>query len=133
MRKVVRPRELLDGLANQGLVLNVHGAGGFVEDEDRGIAEHGPRQGDSLPLAAGKAAPALADQGVILLRQRHDELMGISSLCRLDDPVAAGVGSPYAMFRRDGVLKEDRVLGDDADLRREICGPAGREHLARRS
>src|SRR5271157_2574098 len=61
--------ELFDGLADQGLVLDVHGAGGLVEDQDRGIAKHRPRQGDALALASGKAVPALADDRVVTLGQ----------------------------------------------------------------
>ena len=59
--------ELLDRLADQGLVLDVHGAGGLVEDQDGRVAEHGPGQGDPLPLAAGKRRAALADDGVVAL------------------------------------------------------------------
>ena len=63
------PGELLDRLADQGLVLDVDGAGGLVEDQDGRVAEHGPGQGDPLPLAAGEAVAALADDGVVALGQ----------------------------------------------------------------
>ena len=58
-------RELFDGLADQGLVLDVHGAGGLVENQDGGIAKHRPRQGDALALASGETVPALADDGIV--------------------------------------------------------------------
>src|SRR5262249_29938985 len=44
--------ELLDRLADQGLVLDIDGARRLVEDEDGGVAEHRPGQRDSLALAA---------------------------------------------------------------------------------
>ena len=67
------------------LVLDVDGAGGLVQDQDRGIAEHRPRQGDPLALAAGKTVSAFADHGVVAVGQCHDELVGIGSLGGFDD------------------------------------------------
>ena len=63
--------ELLDRLADQGLVLDVDGAGGLVEDQDGRVAEHGAGQGDPLPLAAGEAEAALADDRVVAVGQRR--------------------------------------------------------------
>src|SRR5438067_10472145 len=47
--------KLFDGLADQGFVLDIDGAGGLVEYQERRVAEHGAGQGDPLPLAAGEA------------------------------------------------------------------------------
>src|SRR6185295_16630805 len=50
------PQRLLDVV----LALGVQGAGGLVEDEDRGVLEQRARDGDPLALAAGQLDPALA-------------------------------------------------------------------------
>ena len=44
---------------NQLLALQVHLAGGLVEDQDRRIAEDRPGQGNPLPLPAREPAPQL--------------------------------------------------------------------------
>ena len=65
--------------------------------------------------------PAFADHGVVTVRRRHDELMGIGALGRLDDRVAAGVGVSVGDVAGDGALEEDRLLKDDADLAAEAA------------
>ena len=37
----------------------VQGAGGFVQDDDLGVAEKGPGEGDFLPLADAQLLPAV--------------------------------------------------------------------------
>ena len=61
--------EFLDGLADQHLVLDIHGARGLVEDQDRRVAEHDACQRDALALAAREPISALADHRVVALRQ----------------------------------------------------------------
>ena len=61
--------ELLQHLVDQLLALQVDLAGGFVEDQDRRVAEDRPGQGDPLPLAAGEAAAHRADDRVVAVGQ----------------------------------------------------------------
>lgn len=42
----------VDGLLHLGLVLGVQCARGFVEDDQRRVADHGARDGDALLLSA---------------------------------------------------------------------------------
>ena len=46
------------------LGLGVEGRGGFVEEEDLGVAKEGAGDGDALLLAAGEHAAFAADDGV---------------------------------------------------------------------
>ena len=69
-------RNVVRSLANssmalriRSLVLDIDGAGGLVEDQDGGVAEHGAGQRDALPLAAGESVAALADDRVVAVRQ----------------------------------------------------------------
>ena len=55
--------QLLERELDGGFALAVEGAGGFVEDEDRGVAEEGAGEGEALLLAAGEPGAALADDG----------------------------------------------------------------------
>ena len=56
--------QLLHGGHDIGLVLRVQGAGGLVEQDDRGALEQGAGDGHALALTAGQGAPALADPRV---------------------------------------------------------------------
>ena len=56
-------------LLDEPFVFRVEVAGGFVEDQDVGIGEHGAGDGDALALAAGEAQAALADRRVVSLGQ----------------------------------------------------------------
>ena len=50
---------------------------GFVQNQDRRIANDGARDRDPLPLAAGKRHAALADDGVVALRHLLDEFVRV--------------------------------------------------------
>ena len=71
-RKAVRddehraPREeAIDGLLHETLGLGVERRRRLVEDENRRVDEQRPRDGEALPLAAGEARAALAEDGVV--------------------------------------------------------------------
>ena len=68
--------EVLERFLHEPLVLGVQRAGRLVEQQDRRILQDGPRNGDALALAAGQPGAALAEEGVVALRQFRDELVG---------------------------------------------------------
>ena len=71
MTKTVRPsHDRLEGLLDQQLRLGVDVRGGLVEDQDARVAQDGAGERDALPLAAARARAALADLGVVAVRQR---------------------------------------------------------------
>ena len=47
----------------------------FVEDENGGVAQEGAGERDALALAAGEGGAAFADDGVVTLGERGDELV----------------------------------------------------------
>ena len=80
-RGLVRNREHRD-LAGQapdrghdaGLRFRVQRGGGFVEDQQRRVANQRPGDGDALSLSAGKPRPSLANHRIDALRQCGDEI-----------------------------------------------------------
>ena len=108
--------ERLQGVLDLDLRLRIEGGGRLVQDQDRGILEKGASDGDPLALAAGELRSLLADEGVVALRQAHDEVMGVGGLRRGDDllfgPSDVAVGDVVA----DRIVEEDRLLGHDGDL-----------------
>src|SRR2546430_15655414 len=75
--------------------------GGLVEDEDRGTPDGRTGDRDPLALPVGERHAALPDHGVVSLRQRLDERMGVGE---------AG-GGPHRLLRRAGRAGSDVVSG----------------------
>ena len=68
------------------LRLGVDGAGGLVEDQDARVVQDRPRDRDALALAARERVPALADHGVVAVRQLADEVVRVRRPRRRDRP-----------------------------------------------
>src|SRR4051812_33532064 len=66
-----------------GLRVAVEVAVWLVQHHQLGPAEHGPRQADELALATREIDPALADAGLIAVRQTQDHLVTAGGLGRL--------------------------------------------------
>ena len=69
--------QAVERLLDHCLVLGIDRRQGFVQHQDRGVAQQGPGDGDALALAAGKFSPALADHRVVVVGQRHDEVVRV--------------------------------------------------------
>jgi hypothetical protein len=98
----------------------------LVEDEDPRIREERARERDELPLAEREAEAALADVGVVPVRERFDEAVRAHGLgCPLDVG-ARGVGPAERDVVRDRPAEQEPFLGHDPEL------PADRRlrHLA---
>ena len=68
MTTVVRPlHEPRERVLHLPLAFRIERGGGFVEKQDRRIAQHGAGDRDALALPAGKLQAAFADAGVIAL------------------------------------------------------------------
>jgi hypothetical protein len=103
-------------LADQRLRRGVDRRGRVVEDEDAGIYQERACNREPLALPAGERDAALADDGVVALRQVLDEPVRLRG---------AGGALDLGLRRPDeaegdvvahGGGEEERILGDDADL-----------------
>ena len=63
----------VEGALDRGLGLGVEVGGGLVEDDDRGLLEQQPGDGEPLPLAAGEPVAAVADHGVEAVGESTDQ------------------------------------------------------------
>ena len=95
----------------------VDGAGGVVQDQDARVLQERARQGDALPLAAGQRHPALADDRVVAVPKRLDEVVSRGRPRRGFQVGAAGAGAGEGdvVGHRQGEQKY--VLFDGGDLR----------------
>ncbi len=78
MAIVVRPSaQAVERLLHGALGLGVERARRLVEDEHRRVAQDRAGDRDALLLAAGEAVAALADDGVVAVGQRRDEVVDL--------------------------------------------------------
>ena len=103
-------------LLNQFFGFIVHSAGGFIEQQDRGIFQQGTGDGEALPLAAAELGATLARHGVQTLLQSPDERVS----------VGRGEDGPKFLLRSlrlgqqqvfpDARVEQKTLLGDVADV-----------------
>ena len=77
--------EPVQGVLHDALAFRIEGRRGFVQDQDAGVLQDGPGNGDALPLAAGNVYTPVAQLGLVPLGQVEDEVMGIGRLGRRHD------------------------------------------------
>gem|GEM_PF-3429474 len=69
--------ELFEGLLYLAFGFGIEGRGGFVEDEDGGVSEQGPGNGDALALSARQDDALLSHHRVESIGQFFDEIQGM--------------------------------------------------------
>ena len=100
--------------------LRVDRARRLVQDEDRAVLQESAGKGDALALAARKLPTALADLCVIAAREPDDEIVGVRSLRRGNDRVAADPVVAVRDVLGDARGEEHRILQHDRELPAEI-------------
>ena len=100
---------------HRGLVLVVQAARGLVEDDDGGILEEQPGDGQPLLLPAGHPVAPLADDGVEPVGQLGDGLVDLRGPAGRLQLGRRGVGLGVAEVVADGLVEEVGILADDAD------------------
>ncbi len=106
-----------------GLGAFVHGAGGLVEEEDRGVGEQGAGQGEALALAAGEGGAAFADHRVVPVGEPGQLLVDAGGAGGLVELGRGGGGAGEAEVVGDGGAEEVGVLGDHGDAPAERVQP----------
>jgi hypothetical protein len=112
--------EVVDGFLDFGFGLGIERGGGFVEDEDGGVADEGAGDGDALALAAGEALAAFAERGVVALRQGLDEVVRVGFAGGGDDFLAGGADFAEGDVFGDGGVEEEDVLADEREVEAEV-------------
>ena len=112
-------RQLGDRLLNGVLVFGVDARRHLVEDDNGRIFQDRACDGDALLFAAGERAAAIADDGVIAVRQRHDEVVAARLFRRRDHLVLRRVGLAEEDVCADRVVEEVDVLEHHRDVREQ--------------
>ncbi len=67
------PEQFLERFLDEPLGAGIHAGGGFIQDENAGIIESSPRDGDQLPLPLREATAAFSQHGLVSIRKVLDE------------------------------------------------------------
>ena len=103
------------GLLDAHLGAGVDGAGGLVQDQHGGQAEHHPGDAQKLLLALADVAAVFGQDGVVARRQPLDEAVGVGGFGRRHDLLVGGVGFavgdvlPHGAGPQPGVLQHHAV------------------------
>src|SRR6266699_3149072 len=96
----------------------VNRAGRVVQDEDARIGQQGARNGDALPLSAGKGHTALANQRVVTILEAQDEVVRLGIFrCLLNRRLVRPLSQSIGDILPDGAREEEDILLDGRNLR----------------
>mmetsp|Transcript_36164 Transcript_36164/g.115824 ORF Transcript_36164/g.115824 Transcript_36164/m.115824 type:complete len:218 (-) Transcript_36164:136-789(-) len=98
-----------------GLGFRVEGARRFVEEDDGGVLEEGPGEGDALLFAAAELEAPFADEGFVAEGHGEDGLVDGRGSSGADDVVVGFREVAVSDVVGDGVVQEGGVLGHDAE------------------
>ena len=101
---------------HQPFAFRIEGAGGFVQEKQRRVAENRTRDRDALALTTREPDPLLAEEGVETVRQLVDEAAGGRGCGCCLDLIVAGVGAAVADIVPCIGGKDHRLLGHKADF-----------------
>lgn len=109
------PHDLREGLVDLVLDAGVDRGGGVVQEQQAGVGEDGPRERDTLALAARQGEPVLADLGVVALGQLGDEAVCLRCTRGPLDLLLGGPRVSEGDVGADRVREEEAFLGDEPD------------------
>src|SRR4029077_15287798 len=108
--------EIAERALHVHLRLGIQLRGGFIKNEDGRIFQNGAGDGDALALAAAEASAALADHGVVALRQFHDEIVRQGGFCGVDHALLGNILQAVADVVPRRIVKQDVFLSDHGNL-----------------
>ena len=112
-------RQLLKRALDIRLGNGVERAGRLIQNQDRRVLQKQACDGDALLLTAGEHDAALADLGLVSVRESLDLLMDVRPLCRLNDLLVRCADAPVADVFHDRAGKQEYILLHDADIASE--------------
>ncbi len=118
--------QALQGLLDGAFALGVERAGGFIEQQDRGILEQRPSDRDALFLATRQTGTALAEVGAIAIRKFGQEVVRFGAAGGGEHVLIAGAESAVADVVQGIGAEQHRILGHQGDRRTQVgrveCG-----------
>ena len=95
---------------NQAFRMGIYRTGCFIHDKHRRIGNCCPGDGKKLSLSLGKPLTIILHHRVITILHHHNEVVGTSKLCGLDDLILGGIKLTEPDIIPDGSGKEMGIL-----------------------
>lgn len=92
----------------------VNGRGRLVQDHDRRVCYCRSGDGKQLALSLGQPGTVTGQNCIVAVRQQHDEVVGIGTLCRSDALFIGGIQSAVADIVHDRAGKQVDILQNNA-------------------
>src|SRR5204863_2123098 len=96
--------------------------GRIVEDQDARVLDQRTSDRDALPLPTRQRQPALADERLVSVGQRRDEVVQSRELGRAHDVLVALIGPRVGDVVAQGGREEERVVRHQRDLPAQRLG-----------
>src|SRR5918998_3486053 len=101
-----------DPLARFGIEAGVP----LVQDENRGVPDHGPRDGYALALSPGKEPPLLSNKRIVARGQGHYEVVGVGHRCGPYYLLLGGAGFTVGYVLAHGAVEYQGFLQQQSDV-----------------
>ena len=111
--------DLVESVEDHFLGLRVDRGRRLVENQDRCVLDERARDRDALALASGEAGALLADDRVVALRKRGDEVVGVRRARRRADLILGRLQPSVADVLRNRAREEEGLLEHERDLAAE--------------
>ena len=102
--------QLGDGVLDEMLVLGVNAGGCLVQNDNGRIFKDCPGNGNTLLFPAGKGTAALADYGVVAVRQCHNEIVAACLFRSIYHLLLRGIRLAEADVGADGIVEQIHIL-----------------------
>ncbi len=99
-----------------GFCFHIYRAGAVIQNKDLRSHQKGAGDGDALLLTTGEVYSPLPQHGVVSMRERHDEFVGLGCFGRDDDLLVRRVRATVADVVADSAAEEHRLLQRDTYL-----------------
>ena len=91
---------------NQLFTFEIDLIGGFVEDQNFGVAQQSTGEGDALSLSAAQSLTVGANRRLVTLGELADEVVCLGLLCRFNDFFLGGLPAAIADVVQNGFVEE---------------------------
>ena len=108
--------QFADGFHQLLFVFGVDIGGGFIQNDDGRVFQHGPGDGEPLAFAAGEGSSRLADDGVVALGQFQNEIVAAGLFRRRNHLIHGRVRLPKRMLLAIGIVEQIYVLEHEAEI-----------------
>ena len=105
---------------NQRFIFHVQAGSCLIQQNDGGILQKGPGDGNSLPFTAGERTAVFTDGRIPLVRKLFRKFIAVCKPCHGQDLFIRSILAAQADVFQNGVVKQGHILEDDGIQAHEL-------------